>query len=627
MLSFINIPAKIISFLKANLSARETAAGVCLGMFLGFVPLNGPMAFVLAVFFFIFKFNRISTILTLPLFKLIYVLSASGLADKIGSYLLIDANYLENFWRWLTGLPVMAYLDINNTLTTGGLALSLILAIPVYIAAKRISLILFKSKYYEKLKNLKFINSGAGISPSSQQKIKRLNIKGVVILLAVLLIFQLSFGLIISPMISSFAVRKLNESTSAKIYLERINVWPLTLAFNLKNLKVFNPDNTDERILAIENASARISLLGLLSKRIVISSVRLKNAAINLQGEPDGSFNIQKLSRPKGAGAKEKPAFSVWDFKKQNQDWFARIYDFLKKRASKESIEKVKAMRNAAKKTSKTVTELPKGKKVEFKSAGANYIFEIKDFNIQNASILVKAQDGNTIEMDNAGVKLKDIGIDPKNGARVNFFNIFGNIKSAGEPAGSLNFIFSETVSNNEPKDIFNLSLLDINLAALRFIYGKSLPVDLTNGLLNLQSKSTVINETIDSDNTVSLTKHKFAPKTSMDLSKEFMPIPLLCEALNGTSPLNLNFKIAGTVEKPEFTGFQKSLMGLIKPNTRTIKETIKNEGINLLGNFLEKKGVKSQNGNGSNTTEDSGKSPSTKKTIDSIKSIFGGNK
>lgn len=455
---------------------------------------------------------------------------------------------------------------------------------------------------------------------------KRINLKGIIIWAAVLLVLNLAVGMIISPMISAFAIKKLNESTNAKIYLERVNVWPLTLSFNLKNLKVFNPDNTNQRILAIESASARISPLGLLSKRIVISSVRLENAVINLEGEPDGSFNIQKISG-KGPAAKEKPAFSIWDFKKQNQDWFSRIYDFLKKRFSKESIEKARVARNAAKKTAKSVTELPKGKRVEFKSAGANYIFEIKDFDINNASILVKAQDGNTIEVDNARVRLKDIGIDPKNGARVNFCGISGNIKSGGIAAGNLNFIFSETISNTGPKDVFTLNLRDINLQALRFIYGNSLPVNLENGLLNLQSKSTIINENINSDNAVTLTKHKFAPKAKMDVSKDFLPLPIICETLNNIDPLSLNFEISGTVEKPEFAGFQNSLMGLVKPNMKTIKETIKNEGINLLGNFLEKKGTKSQGASGANTTENREKNADTKKAIDSIKSIFGGEK
>lgn len=583
MFAFINLPLKIINFLKANVSPRETAAGVCLGMFLGFVPLNGPTALLLAVFFFIFKFNRISTLLVLPIFKLFYVAGANNLAEKIGAYLLIDANYLENFWRGLTGLPIIAYLDINNTITIGGLALSLILFIPVYIISKRASICIFKSKYYEKLRSLKFIAGAKGINPIPEQKTKKFNIKGIIILMVILLIFQLGFGLVISPMISAFAVKKLNDSTAAKIYLEKINIWPLTLSMHLKNLKIFNPDKPDERIVLIGSASAKISILGLFSKRLIISRVNLSNAEINLRGEPDGSFNIQKLAAKEKTGGITAPSMSLWDFTKKNQDWFARIYDFLKKHYSKESIENIKALRNAAKKTNKAVTLLPKGKKVEFKSAGANYILEIRDFNIQNASVQLKAQDGNTIEVANAGIKLRNIGISPNSGARVNFCDISGDIKNGEIPSGSLNFIFSETISNNELKNVFSLKLQDINLAALRFIYGNSLPVNLTNGLLNLQSKSTIINENIDSDNTLSLTKHKFAPKAKMDLSKDFMPMSILCEALNNIDNLKLNFKISGTVEKPEFTGFQKSLFELVKPNMKTIKETIKKEAIDSL--------------------------------------------
>jgi len=58
------------------------ARGVCLGLFLGFIPLNGPMALLLFIFFFLFNINRSSTAVTLPLFKLLYVLGASNLADR-----------------------------------------------------------------------------------------------------------------------------------------------------------------------------------------------------------------------------------------------------------------------------------------------------------------------------------------------------------------------------------------------------------------------------------------------------------------------------------------------------------------------------------------------------------------
>lgn len=136
MFSFINIPARIVVLLELNITPAQVARGVCLGMFLGFIPLNGPMALLLFIFFFLFKLNRLTTAITLPLFKLFYVLGVSTLADRLGGYLLIDANYLTGFWSFVTGLPVIALLDLNNTLIAGGLGVSAILCIPVYFIAK-----------------------------------------------------------------------------------------------------------------------------------------------------------------------------------------------------------------------------------------------------------------------------------------------------------------------------------------------------------------------------------------------------------------------------------------------------------------------------------------------------------
>ena len=136
MFTFINIPARILTILQLNITPRQVAMGVCLGLFLGFIPLNGPMAFLLFLFFLIFKINRFSTALTLPFFKLVYLLGASTLAERLGGYLLIDAKSLTDFWRQVTGLPVLALLDLNNTLICGGIALSFVLCLPVYLVAR-----------------------------------------------------------------------------------------------------------------------------------------------------------------------------------------------------------------------------------------------------------------------------------------------------------------------------------------------------------------------------------------------------------------------------------------------------------------------------------------------------------
>ena len=156
MIPFISLPAKIIKLLEANVSPEEVAAGVCLGMFMGFIPLNGWMTLVLILFFLFFKLNRISTILTLPIFKLLYFLGVYKIADFLGGIVLIKAGFLEGVWRFITHFPLLTYLDLNNTLVIGGVILSAILMVPVFYGAT-IFARKMQTVYGEKFKEMKFI--------------------------------------------------------------------------------------------------------------------------------------------------------------------------------------------------------------------------------------------------------------------------------------------------------------------------------------------------------------------------------------------------------------------------------------------------------------------------------------
>ena len=108
--------------------------------------------------------------------------------------------------------------------------------------------------------------------------------------------------------------------------------------------KVFDPQKEDERILSVNDVSIRLSVLGLLSKRLSISAINMKDAQISLVGEPDGTFNIQKLGTPKAAGETKTQA-GLLGMLEGKQDWFSKVYDLLKKKFSKESIAKKKIYR------------------------------------------------------------------------------------------------------------------------------------------------------------------------------------------------------------------------------------------------------------------------------------------
>ena len=156
MLFFLNLPAKIIRLFDSNRSSSEVAAGVCMGMFMGFIPMNGPILIPLFACFFIFRINRLAAMLILPLFKLLYFLGIYKLADLAGGAILINADFLSEFWRIITHFPVLALLGLNNTLVTGGLAISFILTVPVFLGAKKF-IEFGQVKFFSKIEGSKFV--------------------------------------------------------------------------------------------------------------------------------------------------------------------------------------------------------------------------------------------------------------------------------------------------------------------------------------------------------------------------------------------------------------------------------------------------------------------------------------
>lgn len=612
MLSFLNLPVKVIGLLESNISPREIAAGVCLGMFLGFIPLNGPMAVVLAVCFFIFKVNRVSTLLTLPLFKLAYFAGLSSLLERFGSYLLIDTQLLTGFWRHLTAFPVVAYFGFNNTLVAGGIVASALLSVPVFFAAKIISGNAQRayagkvkdSKISRAISGLKLVhtvdnlNIRKGLTGYVKKKLfwrkkaktaptgilKRVNIAGLGIIIAALIVLQLGVGLIISPLAGSLIVNYINKTGVAKISAEKINIWPLTLSFTLKGLKIFDPKDTGHRIAKADITGIRISPIALLSRRIVFSSVKLDGAQINLEGYPDGTFNVQGFNRQKeGAAAKSISPDEAWRFVSKNKDWFGKLQNYLMNRFSKQAQEKRKTAK-AAGKSERSITQLPRGKEVNFKYN--TYIFEIRDMDLSNALINIRAANGQAIEVAYANIRLGQLGFDPHNGTRLGLFSLRGTVRNQGLESGSVNILFSQSENNAR----LDLNLKDADLDALRFVYQDSLPVNVESGLLTLSSRTDIEGNVIDSRNEVSLNRHKLSAKDTAQLAFGIVPVTMIIDALNNMQPASLNFSVTGTVENPEFGGFQESLMELVKPYISSYKDKAIDQGIKTLQGILGKK-------------------------------------
>lgn len=597
MFDWLNIFKIVMKLLRSSVSSREVAVGTCLGLFMGFTPLNGPMAILLLVLFMVVKLSRISTVLTLPFFKLFYVLGAARLADGVGTYLLMDLKVLSPFWSWLTGLPILAFLDLNNTLVAGGLAISLVLCVPVYFIAKKVN-IMFRQQLKEKAGSVKFFAWVTGFSSKAAPAPKgmasglvsglarKLNVQQIAIIAVALLVVHFGTGLFFAPMATSLIVEKLGEYTPAKVTVEKVRVWPLTLSFSADDVRIYDPDKTDQRLVKVDRASARVSPLALLAKRVVLARVSVSGAQINLEGEPDGSFNIQKLAKTE----EKKPGMTmpaVFDIFKKKKDLFSRAYDLLKKRSSKKAVEEEKSRAEEAKSVVQEVDQLPQGKRVHFKTLGGRYLFEIRDMSINNATVTIKADDGTSVDIDRARIGLKRLVYDPELGIALGRAVVEGGIKKEGEPAGRLEFNYVKSTQKLEPRLVLEARLKDVDIDAVKFVFEDSLPASLSGGKLNLVSSTTVVGESLDSDNRLSLKDTKVAAKGAV--SGSFVPMPSLADALNSVNPIDLKFHITGTVDKPDFVGFQESLKGLVGPYLKNVGDQIKSQGAGLLGNILKK--------------------------------------
>ena len=398
---------------------------------------------------------------------------------------------------------------------------------------------------------------------------KSLNIKNLIILAVGLVVFNFVVGLAISPALSTFIIDQINKQANTKIYIKQVNVWPLALSLSIKDLKIFDPDKEDTRIIGINDMSVRLSALGLLSKRLVVSSIAMNGVEVDLEGASDGTFNIQKLARQKGA-SKSGPA--LFDIFKGKQDWFTRAYNLLKKR---EKRGKAPQAKKATKEVSRDVTSLPKGRRVHFKTTAGRYALQVGSVAISDLSIKLKSQDGREIDIDRAMASIGNLGLDPELGVQLARFYLSGGVMTKGAAAGRVEFHFSQPAAGKDGKSVFDIRLKDVNLDAVRFIYEDSLPVEVVKGMLNLDSKTNIVNGVIDSRNSLSLSDHELKAKGMQLISSGFMPAPMICESLNKMNPVKLNFAITGTVDKPEFSGFMKSLADLIKPGKEDVAKTV----------------------------------------------------
>ena len=216
------------------------------------------------------------------------------------------------------------------------------------------------------------------------------------------------------------------------------------------------------------------------------------------------------------------------------------------------------------------------------------YMFEIKDMSI-DGSVKIVPHNATPVELKGAKISLKRVAFDPQNGTRLDGINVSGELFKDNASAGKLKFLYSKNYTNAGQTAVIKADIDNVDLDAVRFVYEDSLPVRVTKGRISLNSNTRITGDSIDSRNSLTLTGTTVEPKQGGAPVVGLIPIAAVCGALNRIDPARLKFDITGTVEKPEFGGFQETLLNLIKPFLANIGEEVKTQGVSAIGQLIQK--------------------------------------
>jgi len=152
----IKATAKLILALNGNVKKSQIAAGFAWGMLLGIIPAGNFFWIVLFIVSFFFRHNHGSKLLSLVIIKLLSPLVVYQI-DALGWWILhIDS--FRPFFISMFNMPFVPFTKFNNTLVMGGLAIGLVLWIPVFFMFMAL-IPLYRNHVAVKIRNSKVIKA------------------------------------------------------------------------------------------------------------------------------------------------------------------------------------------------------------------------------------------------------------------------------------------------------------------------------------------------------------------------------------------------------------------------------------------------------------------------------------
>lgn len=143
----------LIQLLNSDTGTTSIAAGVALGLILGFAPVFSLQTILVIFLLFFFRIQIGAATLSAFFFKFIAYL-LDPVSNQIGASVL-EIDGLRPIFTTLYNMPIIPFTRFYNSLVMGSGVVSLILAFPAFILAK-ILITKYRIHFVERFKNTKF---------------------------------------------------------------------------------------------------------------------------------------------------------------------------------------------------------------------------------------------------------------------------------------------------------------------------------------------------------------------------------------------------------------------------------------------------------------------------------------
>lgn len=165
----IKIISNFVNFFTQDANPHQVALGFAMGFFMSIQPVS-LISVIFFCFFFVIKVNKTAGFISMFIFG-VFSIIIEPIIVILGAFILIDLEFLHNFWITLRNIPFIQVTRFYNTAVMGGFITGLLLFFPVYFLTK---LVYNKYKKYilSFLKNNFIVKALRGVSSFGKKSLQ-----------------------------------------------------------------------------------------------------------------------------------------------------------------------------------------------------------------------------------------------------------------------------------------------------------------------------------------------------------------------------------------------------------------------------------------------------------------------